>query len=130
MKHFLCAFDALYLGLRADRVERVFSLSAARQLESGAGEEGACISLPALFGRAGFASPHGIVLKPFDNEKKITLLSPPLDIDVDIPEESVYSLPRALQGGLRFASGACFLAKEKERLVLILDLEKISREGS
>jgi chemotaxis signal transduction protein len=131
VKYFLCAFDAVYLGIQANRVERVISISvSATQAQGGsAGENDAHIHLPSLLGRGDLPAPHGIVLKPLSGKRKITLLAPPLDIDVEIPDESVFAVPHALKGFLRYLSGACFFKKDREeRLVLILDLEKLTEE--
>jgi hypothetical protein len=129
MKYFLCAFDAVYLGIQSNRVERVVSGSATQAYGDSTGENDALIPLPSLLGRADLSAPHGIVLKPQSGKKKITLLAPPLDIDVEIPEESVYAVPQALKGYMRYLSGACFFKKDREeRLVLIIDLEKLTEE--
>jgi chemotaxis signal transduction protein len=131
MKYFLCAFDSIYLGIQSNRVERVISnsVSEAQALANSTGNNDAHISLPPLLGRADLSAPHGIILKPIDNKRKITVLAPPLDIDVEIPDASVFAVPHALKGFLRYLSGACFYKKDREeRLVLILDLEKLTEE--
>jgi hypothetical protein len=131
MKYFLCTFDAVFLGIQSNRVERVISnsVSAAQALANSTGDNDAHISLPSLLGRADLSAPHGIILKPQSGKKKITLLAPPLDIDVEIPDESVFAIPHALKGFMRYLSGACYIKKDREeRLVLILDLEKLTEE--
>jgi hypothetical protein len=129
MKYFLCAFDSVYLGIQSNRVERVVSVSVTRPHCGSTGENDVFIPLPPLFGRADLSAPHGIVLKPQDSNPKITLIAPPLDIDVEIPEESVFAIPQSLTGFMRHLSGACFFKKDREeRLVLILDLEKLTEE--
>jgi hypothetical protein len=129
MKYFLCAFDAVYLGIQSNRVERVVSVSATQAHGDSTEENDTHISLPPLLGRADLPAPHGIILKPQSDKRKITLLAPPLDIDVEIPDESVFAVPHALKDFLRYLSGACFFKKDKEeRLVLILDLEKLTEE--
>jgi hypothetical protein len=131
MKYFLCAFDAAYLGIQSSRVERVVSnsVSAAQADGDSAGENEARISLPLLLGRADLPAPHGIILKPQSGKRKITLLAPPLDIDAEIPDGSARAVPDALKGFMRYLQGACFFKKDgEERLVLILDLDKLAEE--
>ena len=75
-------------------------------------------------------APHGIVLKPV-NEKKTVLLAPPLDIDLEIPDEDIYTLPKTFNEILRYCKGVCFINKDKnERMVITLDIEKIIKDYS
>ena len=144
MKYFLCVFDTVYLGIPSEFVERVISVSANGLSGSGM-QSSVCeihgndvyISLPLLFGRADLPSPHGLVLKsgesssPVNGERKTILLTPPLDIDLEIPEEDVYSVPRAFSELLRYCNGSCFInidrkeVDRQERLVFTLDINKL-----
>ena len=126
MKYFLCALNTVYLGLPSENTERIVSMS--RMQSSVCATEGndVYISLPLLFKCADLAAPHGIVLKGKNEERKTTLLTPPLDIDIEIPTEDIYSIPKAFSIILRYCRGACFINKAgEERLIFILDIDKI-----
>ena len=136
MKYFLCAFDAAYLGIPSERTERVISISANGPFGSGK-QSSVCetddkdifISLPLLFGRADLSTPHGIVLKPGNGKRKVTLLAPPLDIDLEIPEEHIYTVPKVFGEMLHYCRGAGFIKKDQgDRLVFIVDTEKLAED--
>ena len=129
MKYFLCVFDSIYLGIPSECTERVISVFRTQSSVFETEGQDAFISLPLLFGRADLPAPHGIVLKSRGKERKTTLLAPPLDIDLEIPEEAVFSVPKAFSGKLRFVKGACFIKKDQaDRLVFILDPEMLTGE--
>ena len=126
MKYFLCTFDTIYLGIPSECTERVISVSRIPSSVYETEKQDVYISLPLLFRRADLSAPHGIVLKPGNEERKTILLVPPLDIDLEIPEEDIYSVPKAFSGILRYCNGACFIDKDKgERLVFTIDTKKI-----
>ena len=126
MKYFLCMFGTVYLGIPSERTERVISVFRKQSSVCEIENQDVIISLPLLFGRADLSAPHGIVLKT-DNEKRTpVLLAPPLDIDLEIPEENIFTVPKTFEKMLRYCNGACFINKDqKERLVLTLSIEKI-----
>ena len=129
MKYFLCTFDTVYMGISAERTERIISVSRKQSVVCENETQETFISLPLLFGRADLPAPHGIVLKRADKEKQTTLLVPSLDIDLEIPEKEIYAIPRAFGGNLRYFGGACFINRgNRERLIFTLDLEKLLKD--
>ena len=129
MKYFLCAFGDMYLGIPSALTERV--VSAARTASAVFESDGSdvYISLPVLFGRADIPSPHGLVLKSSVNDKKVTLLAPSLDIDLEIPDEEIFSVPKVLSGVMRYCKGTGFVKRNSQtRFVLILDSEKLTEQ--
>jgi hypothetical protein len=128
MKYFLCAFDAAYLGIPSECTQRVISVSRKQLSVCETEEQHIFISLPLLFGRADISAPHGIVLKE-NKEKQITLLAPLLDIDYEIPDENIFTVPKAIGAKLRYLKGACFIKKDREeRPVYIVDIEKLMED--
>jgi len=82
------------------------------------------ISLPALMRQKETAAPHGVVLKPLKsvNAAKTILLTPKIDAELEIPEEDIRSLPRAMDGVYRYFRGAYCT---DQNVILILAPEKL-----
>ena len=129
MKYFLCALNAVYLGIPSECTERVISVTRDQSSVCEAEGQNTFISLPILFGRADLTAPHGIVLKSVNEERKTVLLVPPVDIDIEIPEENIHSVPKAFSELLRYCKGSCFVSVgQGERLILTLNMEKITED--
>jgi hypothetical protein len=83
------------------------------------------ISLPVLF-RLKESATNGVVLKDTSVSKeaapKIILLTPKIDIDLEIPDENIHHLPESFSGQFRYFRGACF---NDQNVILILDPEKL-----
>jgi chemotaxis signal transduction protein len=77
------------------------------------------VSLPALF-RLKESAPNGVVLK--NTTPKTVLLTPKIDIDLEIPDENIHLLPESFSGQFRYFRGACF---NGQNVILILDPEKL-----
>ena len=136
MKYFICALDTISLGIPAENSERIIPVARSQTTVFKTENQEAYISLPVLFRQKDSAAPHGIILKPCTEHKlvtevnsatgtetpKIILLTPSIDIDLEIPEEEIHSLPDALSGFLRYLSGVYF---NKESVILILNIEKL-----
>ena len=127
MKYFICALDNIsfksqcYLGIPADHIERIVPVDrAAAAVHETEGEE-AFISIPALLKLKDSAAPHGLVLKA-PGPPKTVLLCPKIDVELEIPEEGIHSLPKALAEGLAYLSGALFT---EQKLILTLEPEKL-----
>ncbi|MCL1927367.1 MAG: hypothetical protein FWG07_01050 [Treponema sp.] len=67
---------------------------------------------------------HGVVLKANDGTEtpKTVLLTPRIDIDLEIPEEDIHSLPEAFVGFFRYFKGVYFT---EDRIILILNIKKL-----
>ena len=51
------------------------------------------------------------------------LLSPKIDVDLEIPEENIHALPGALQESYKFLRGVYF---SNNNMILILDPDKLA----
>jgi len=132
VKYFICAFGNNLLGIPAEHTQRVIPVTRVQECVFIADNEEAFISIPALFQKKDAArvqeTPHGLVLKDsfrINNwPGKIILLSPKIDIDLEIPEEKIRKLPEVFAGVFAFFRGACF-QEDSGKMILILDLEKL-----
>ena len=125
MKYFICSFGAISLGLPSEQTERIISIDRIQTNVYETGENETFISIPALLRQKDTASPHGLVLKSLNS---IILLTPKIDVELDIPQEKITKLPEVFTGVFSFFSGACFLDGDSERcdLLLLLDPKKIT----
>ena len=115
MKYFVCALDGICMGIPAEHTERLVSAP-----QSPADTE-VFITLPTVFCLKNTDAPHGIVLKS-DGPVTTVLLTPKIDIELDIPDEKIHALPQALTGQLQYFSGASFF---DNTMILILNTEKL-----
>jgi hypothetical protein len=120
MKYFICEICKVQLGIPANSVERIIQVAAGQEAE--AEDAQAYVSLPALFKLEGADAPHGIVIKTTGAIKTV-LLTPKIDIDLEIPDEAIHALPIAFSGFYRYFSGLCF---DRQNLILILEPEKLT----
>ena len=112
MKCFICAFRGVNLGIPAGQTERIIPASQVQGEKS--------ISIPVLFKLENPAPVHGMVLKdPVDT----ILLAPKIDIEMDIPQNEIHSLPRAFAGLFAFFTGV-YLSDQK--IIFILDPKKLA----
>jgi len=81
------------------------------------------ISLSAMF-KQSFITPHGLILKSsVSGGRKVILLTPKIEKDMEIPEENIHRLPQVLSGIFIFFKGVFF---SKENPVFIINTEKLS----
>ena len=127
MKYFICALDTVHIGIPAERTERIIPVTRVQTAVYETENQEAFVSLPALFRQKDTAAPHGVVLKSGAESLaagavKTVLLTPRIDIDLEIPEESIHGLPEALAGMFRYFRGACF---NGQGVILILNPVKL-----
>jgi len=130
LKYFICAlgsaFGKINIGIPAEMTERIIAVTRIQGAVSETENGEAFISLPALLRQKDTAAPHGIILKPAgqpsDNAVKTTLLTPKIDAEMEIPEENIHSLPKAMDGMYRHFRGAYCTGKN---VVLIFNPEKL-----
>lgn len=120
VKYFLCAIDRTTIGIPGERIERIVASERAQTVVYETAEEQAFFSLPALFGQKDRSAPHGLVLRA--DGRKTTLLTPKIDVDMEIPEENISPLPEIFSGAFPYFRGACFSGRG---MILILDTEKL-----
>ena len=128
VKYFICALGtSAKLGIPAEQTERIIPVSRLQTSVYETENDDAFISIPALFRQKDIAAPHGLVLKGGrdDGNGKTILLTPKIDIDLEIPEENIHSFPEAFAGLYTFIKGACF-SGGSQNVILILDPEKLT----
>jgi len=122
-KYFICALGGINLGIPAEQTERIVSVTRKQDAVCETENQESFISLPALLRQKDKTAPHGIVLKPAGGQAtKTTLLTPKIDAEIEIPEENIHGLPRAMDGAYKYFKGA-YCADKK--VILILNPEKL-----
>jgi hypothetical protein len=142
LNYFICALGKINLGIPAQHTDHIIQTARAQDAVYEKENQEVFISLPALLRQKNCPAPHGIVLKsaagaaPTDNlppgcgappafvapSAKTTLLTPRIDAELEIPEEKIHSLPKAMNGAYRFFRGAYCTDRN---VILILDPEKL-----
>jgi hypothetical protein len=134
MSYFICALDKVHIGIPAERTERIIPVTRVQttvyETNSGNDDQMGYVSLPVLFQQINSDTPHGLVLKPDAAEAavKTVLLTPRIDVEMEIPEEKIHTLPETLTtingqaGLLRCFSGAHFT---EDSVILILNTKKL-----
>ena len=141
------------MGIPSEQIQRIIPVTRAQTKVFETENEDAFISIPALFHKKGaatvrpfgpfadrmdsmganapgvvHAAPHALVLKSksaaFNWTGSTMLLSPKIDVELEIPEEKIRALPKAFAGLFSFFRGACF-ADGSYNMIFILDLEKL-----
>jgi len=120
MKYFICALDKVQLGIPTSLTERIIPAGRVQTTVSESENQERFISIPALFRLKDSSAPHGIVLKQ-EIFGKTVLLTPKIDIEIEIPQEHIHALPKALAGNYAFFSGAYCSG---QNIILILDPQK------
>jgi len=124
LKYFICALGKINIGIPAQQTERIIQVA---QTQDSVYETN-FISLPELLRQKDSATPHGIILKCSAGETvpekaaKTVLLTPRIDAELEIPEENIYSLPKAMHGLYRHFRGAYCTDRN---VILILAPEKL-----
>ena len=122
MKYFICNFGKINLGIPAPNTLQIVSVSRIQtEIYLKEGDQ-TFISLPALFRQKNIDTPHGIVLKS-EGKVKTMLLSPKVEIDLEIPEEGINELPEILSDVFMFLRGVYF---NGDNGILVLDTEKLT----
>jgi hypothetical protein len=123
------ALGKINIGIPAEMTERIISVTRIQSAVCETENQEVFISLPALLRQKETAAPHGIVLKPLVLESqsvvttaKTTLLTPRIDAELEIPEENIRSLPRAMGGVYRYFGGAYCADKN---VILIFNPKKL-----
>jgi hypothetical protein len=125
LKYFICALGKITIGIPSEQTERIISVARAQGAVCETENGEVFISLPMLLRQKDGAAPHGIVLKSGAGESspaKTVLLTPRIDAELEIPEEGIHSLPKALSGLHRHFRGA-YCADTN--IILILNPEKL-----
>jgi len=123
------ALSRINLGIPAKQTERIISVTRIQDAVYETENQEFFISLPALLRQKDRATPHGIVLKPHVLESqppdttKTILLTPKIDAELEIPEEEIRGLPKAMDGAYRHFRGAYCT---DTNIILILNPEKLS----
>ena len=125
MRYFICAFEMIHCGIPAESIEQIIQLSRSQNSLYETVDSDIFISLPALF-RCSYATPHGLVLKISVSAgsftRKVTLLTPKIEKDMEIPDENVHRLPQLFSGPFIFFRGVFF---NEGNPVFVLNPEKL-----
>jgi len=123
MRYFVCAFGMIRFGIPAESTEQIIPLSRTQTSLYETADSNVYVSLSALF-KQNFATPHGLVLKlSVSGGRKIILLTPKIEKDMEIPDDNVHGLPQVFSGPFIFFKGAFF---DGGNPVFILNPEKLS----
>ena len=126
MKYFICSLGRINLGIPTGQTGRIVSVNRIQDAVCETENQEIFISLPALLGQKDKIAPHGIVLKTSEGRTtKTTLLTPKIDSELEIPEEDIRSLPRAMDGAYRHFRGAYCTGTN---IILILNPEKLRED--
>jgi len=109
-------------GFPAASTEQIIQLSREQNSFCETGNNEIFISLPVLF-RQRFTAFHGLILKLIvSQDKKVILLTPKIEMDMEIPDDKVHGLPEVLSGPFIFFKGVFF---NDDKPVFILNPEKL-----
>jgi len=123
LKYFVCASDKISVAIPAEQTEHIISVTRIQQAVCETENQEVFISLPVLLRLEDSAAPHGIILKSSDSSAvKTVLLTPRIDIETEIPEEKIHSLPEAMGGVFKYFRGAYCT---EQNVILVLNTEKI-----
>jgi hypothetical protein len=125
MKYFICALGKTNIGIPSRQTQQIISAANMRGVENEMENQSVFISLPELFQQKDIAAPHGLILKSSAGEPykvRTVLLTPKIDAELEIPEEDIHSLPKAMAGVYKHFTGA-YCADQK--IILIINPEKI-----
>ena len=126
MKYFICALGKISLGIPSEQTERIIPVTRVQAAVCETENQEVFISLPALFKQKDSAAVHGVVLKSgagVSSAVKRVLLAPRIDVELEIPEEGIHSLPKAFAGVFRHCRGAHCTGNS---VILILNPEKLT----
>jgi len=119
------------LGIPAEQTERIIPVNRIQTNVFESEGQQAFISLPLLFGLKNNTSPHGLILKTLNDTPqtnvpvKTILLTPKIDNEIEIPQESIYRLPEVFTGIYSFFSGIYFTGGS-QNLILILNPKQLT----
>ena len=133
MKYFICALDTIQFGIMAQETEKIIqstrTLNAVFETQTNeTGHMEVFISLPALFMMQNTITPHTLVLKTrllASKDIKIFLLTPRIENELEIPEEHIHQLPKALSDLHGYSKGVFFNNQTIQNMGLILNIDKI-----
>ena len=121
MKYFICPIDRISLGIPADSTLRIIAVNRSQKAVYETEGEDIYISLPVLFRQNNTSAPHGIVLKS-EKTGNTVLLTPRVEIDLEIPKESIQVLPEVFSPLFRYFKGVHF---NEGNGILILNPESL-----
>ena len=125
MKYFICVLGKIQIGIPTECTERLIQAARIQTSVYETENQEAFISLPALLRQKDAAAPHGLVLKtgiksPAENPQvKTILLTPSIDIELEIPEANIHRLPEAFVGLFSCFSGICFIDSSQNPILML-----------
>jgi len=125
LKYFICAPEKINIAIPAEQTEHIIPNTRVQEAVCETENQEVFISLPVLLRQKDCAAPHGIVLKSNAGESsavKTVLLTPRIEIETEIPEEKIHSLPEAMGGLFKYFRGAYCT---EQNVILILNPKKL-----
>jgi hypothetical protein len=122
VKFFICALAEMILGLPSEGTARIIPAPHTQTMLYKTVQEDLFLSLPVLFQKDSVSTPHGMILKKKCDQKRLILLVPRIETDIDILEEEIRLLPALIGEKLSCLGGACF---NNNNLILLLDTENL-----
>jgi chemotaxis signal transduction protein len=125
LKYFICALGKTNIGIPARQTQQIISVTNERGASNETENGEVIISLPELFKQKDNAACHGLILKTNNGEPykvRTVLLTPKIDAELEIPEEDIRGLPKAMAGVYSHFTGAYC---DGQNIILILNPEKI-----
>ena len=111
MNYFICSFDKSLLGIPSAKIEKILSFESSSEIKKQ-------VSIPALFKLNDSKIVHALILK----EKDALVLCPKIEVEIDVQEDSIKTLPVLLSHRFNCIQGLAFV---KDDLVLLLDTDKL-----
>ena len=122
MRCFICTFNMIKFGIPADAAKQIIQFSRVQNSMIEKENNEVFISIPALFKQYS-EEYHGLILKMDVSEvKKIILLTPKIEMEIEIPDNSIHSLPKLFSGPFIYFNGVFF---NDNNPVFIINTEKL-----
>ena len=126
--------DKIQIGIMAQKTEKIIqstrTMNSVFETQSiNDNEMEVFVSLPALFMMQDTIAPHTLVLKTIfmpssELKVKIFILTPKIENELEIPEETIYQLPKVFADLHGYSKGIYFNNQTTQTMTLILNIEK------
>ena len=113
------------IGIPSQETERIILLNRKQNTLCELENQERFISIPVLFKLEDNCSFHGLVLKSTKAKEKTILITPKIEIELDIPREIIFSLPKVLAGNYKYFLGACITDNKP---IFILNTDKLTEQ--
>jgi len=123
MRYFVCSLGTINSAIPSAWAARIIPITREQSGVYASEDQKTFISLAALFRLQGISGEYGVILKSgADGGNERILLTPKIDQEVELPEESIHRLPEIMEDSFRFCRGVSFAGSGA---LYVLDMEKI-----